>query len=116
MRMILESNNKMPLMAYEKRTIRICFNEREVACGDGEEANMVYCYDCVRVPISGLCYEVMVSAIINSRYDADRMQAIINNRLLEDDSEEHLSEFREMQQWRKTAKAVAKELMTLIND
>ena len=59
-------------------------------------------------------YDGIVNAIVCDHYPADKMQAIINNHLLESDNEEHEAEFSEMQAWRAKAKSVAKEVVTMI--
>lgn len=62
------------------------------------------------VRVNNLIYDEIVSAIIRDKYSNDKMQAIINNHLMEPD-EEHIKEFQEMQEWRKFAKSYAKELL-----
>lgn len=59
-------------------------------------------------------YDGIVNAIVCDHYPADKMQAIINNHLLESESKEHQSEFAEMQAWRAKAKSVAKEVVSMI--
>lgn len=59
-------------------------------------------------------YDGIVNAIICDHYPADKMQAIINNHLLESESKEHQAEFAEMQAWRVKAKRVAKEVVSMI--
>jgi hypothetical protein len=59
-------------------------------------------------------YDGIVNAIVCDHYPADKMQAIINNHLLESESKEHEAEFAEMQAWRVKAKSVAKEVVTMI--
>ena len=59
-------------------------------------------------------YDGIVNAIVCDHYPADKMQAIINNHLLESESKEHQSEFAEMQAWRVKAKRVAKEVVSMI--
>jgi hypothetical protein len=54
-------------------------------------------------------YESIVSAIINQKYSSDEMQAIINNYLLDNDA--YKAEFDEMQNYRKKAKEIAKNLI-----
>lgn len=53
-------------------------------------------------------YDHLVSAIINKKYSTDKMQAIINNYLL--DSVAFKEEFDEMQAFRKKAKEIARSL------
>lgn len=59
-------------------------------------------------------YDGIVNAIVCDHYPADKMQAIINNYLLESESKEHQAEFAEMQAWRAKAKRVAKEVVSMI--
>lgn len=59
-------------------------------------------------------YDGIVNAIICDHYPADKMQAIINNHLLESESKEHQEEFAEMQAWRAKAKSVAKVVVSMI--
>ena len=59
-------------------------------------------------------YDGIVNAIVCDHYPADKMQAIINNHLLESESKEHEAEFAEMQAWRAKAKIVAKEVVSMI--
>lgn len=59
-------------------------------------------------------YDGIVNAIVCDHYPADKMQAIINNHLLESESKEHEAEFAEMQAWRVKAKSVAKEVVSMI--
>lgn len=66
----------------------------------------------VRIP-KPATYDGIVSSIISAAYPADKMQAIINNHLLEGDDEDgdHEAEFKAMQNWRKHAKEIAREVM-----
>ena len=52
-----------------------------------------------------------VSAIINDKYNNNDMQAIINNHLLEPEDEEHEAQYQAMQEWRKHAKEIAKQVL-----
>lgn len=62
----------------------------------------------VTVGIFHFNYDSIVSAIIKQRYPSDRMQAVINNYLLDPEDEEIKREFQEMQAWRAFAKETAK--------
>ena len=88
--------------------------------GDGEgtvEQQEVYEAYVVRVE-QPLGYDKVVNAIVSAAYPSDKMQAIINNHLLDseddDDYEAHTEEFKAMQQWRRHAKEVAKEVIAAI--
>lgn len=56
-------------------------------------------------------YAHLVAAIVKGRYSDDNMTAIVNNHLLDDGDEEHAQEWEAMQNWRKEAKALAKEFL-----
>lgn len=56
-------------------------------------------------------YDGIVSALITCKYPSDKMQAIINNYLADPSDEGILQEFNDMQDWRKEAKAIAKEIL-----
>ena len=101
--MKIDSNEKMPLITREKKTVLICFDEEII--NNGEVT--LYRYDAARVKFP-YTYAHVVSAIIKERYDSDSMQAIINNHLADSESEEHAKEFADMQAWRVKAKEVAK--------
>ena len=67
-------------------------------------------------PDDGDYYGNLVSQLVKTKYDENRMEAIINNYLdsPDDDDEEHNSEFREMQDWRKECKRI--ERSNKVND
>lgn len=52
-------------------------------------------------------YGPLVSAIVSERYPEDAMQAVINNYLMEQRTDEAVAEFNAMQSWRAFAKEVA---------
>lgn len=66
----------------------------------------------------------VIDAIVSAGYPSDKMQAIINNHLvnlatladggkLDNDELAHEEEYNAMQEWRKKAKAVASEVMKI---
>lgn len=61
------------------------------------------------------CYNGLVNKIISYKYPNDKMQAIINNYLLEPEDETALSEFMVMQSWRSESKTIAKEILENFN-
>ena len=76
----------------------------------------------VSLPIGVWNYGAIVSALVRSKYSEDAVEAIINNNIAlmampstidEEDGQQKLSEFQEMQQWREKCKARAKELLAL---
>lgn len=68
-------------------------------------------YNTVNLPIGPLTYDAIVNAMISFKYPADKMQAIINNYLLDSDDTTAIEEFNHMQKWRKFSKDYAKEIM-----
>ena len=53
----------------------------------------------------------IISAVIRSRFDQDQMEAVMNNYLENPADAEAIADFTEMQNWRKQAKAIAKEAL-----
>lgn len=51
-----------------------------------------------------------MDAIVSHKFPNDRMQAVINNYLLDTTDDQAVREFREMQFWRTEAKAIAREI------
>ena len=72
----------------------------------------MYKWEQVNVPIEKWNYSGVVDAIISHKYPTDKMQAVINNYLLDPNDEYAISEFNAMQAWRKEAKEIAKEALT----
>lgn len=68
----------------------------------------------VTLPVGVNDYASIVSAIINSKYSNDQMQAIMFNR--GDGREDHEEEYQEMQAWRSEAKRIAKIVVSSIVD
>lgn len=74
---------------------------------DPDENNR-YCWGSASLPAGCDDYASAVSALINNEYDANEMQAIINNYLLEPEDAEALAEFHKMQEFRAYAKSIAR--------
>lgn len=55
--------------------------------------------------------DAIISAVIRSKYDQDRMEAVMNNYLQDPTDEAAAAAFREMQAWRAEAKLIAKEAL-----
>lgn len=122
-------DSEPPLAVNEGGVVRINFDveETEVSVGradgngDGESlAKRAFAAYVVRVP-RPLERDRVVDAIVSAAYPADRMQAVVNNHLLnlaaiadggelDADGLEHEAEYKAMQEWRVKAKAVAKEV------
>ena len=56
-------------------------------------------------------YECIITKIIRQRYPDNDMTAILSNYLNEPDNEKYVNEFKEVQEWRKVAKSVAKYIV-----
>lgn len=69
-------------------------------------------WESVEMPQTKWNYAGVVDALIQHKYPIDKMQAVINNYLLEPENEEYIRVFNEMQAWRKEAKEIAKEALT----
>lgn len=61
-------------------------------------------------------YSSIVNAIVSSEYPDDKMQAIVNNYLLDNTNEDTNKEFSDMQAFRKKAKQWAKDLITYVEE
>lgn len=78
---------------------------------DIKENDGWYIYDQVEIEFNKWNYSGVVDALITYKYPIDKMQAVINNYLLEPSNEEYIAAFNEMQAWRKEAKEIAKEAL-----
>lgn len=61
-------------------------------------------------------YDILVSALIRKKYDADKMEAIINNYLADTTDETAKAEFDEMQAYRQEVKDFCKAVFTAIEE
>ena len=71
----------------------------------------MYKWEQVSVPYDKWNYSGVVDALVSHKYPIDKMQAVINNYLLEPENPEYIIAFNEMQSWRKEAKDIAKEAL-----
>jgi hypothetical protein len=71
----------------------------------------MYKWEQVNVPIEKWNYSGVVDALISHKYPIDKMQAVINNYLLDPEDAYAIDEFNKMQAWRKEAKEIAKEAL-----
>lgn len=86
--------------------VKIPYEIEEVSPG-------VYTWREISVRRSNYNYGGIVSELIGLAYSDTKMIAIINNYLLDPTDEEAKTEFGEMQNYRKYAKSIAKELFSL---
>lgn len=106
------------IVREEGDIIRVFFDIEKMAAETSKDGEVIVpegMCTMENVDVSGTrTYDGIVNAIVCDHYPADKMQAIINNHLLESESKEHQAEFAEMQAWRVKAKSVAKEVLTMI--
>lgn len=79
---------------------------------DVVETENGYRWEQVHVTKRNWEYGKIVDALISHKYPIDKMQAVVNNYLLEPENPEYITAFNEMQAWRKEAKEIAKEALT----
>ena len=71
-------------------------------------------YECEQITMQAneWNYSGIVDALVQYKYPIDKMQAVINNYLLDATDDYAIDEFNKMQAWRKEAKEIAKEALT----
>ena len=78
---------------------------------DVVQVGEMYKWEQVNVPIEKWNYSGVVDALISYKYPIDKMQAVINNYLLDPEDAYAIDEFNKMQAWRREAKEIAKEAL-----
>lgn len=78
---------------------------------DVVQVGEMYKWEQVNVPINKWNYSGVVDALVQYKYPIDKMQAVINNYLLDPEDAYAIDEFNKMQAWRKEAKEIAKEAL-----
>lgn len=89
-------------------------NKEKINCQYFYDINIINGYDepiSIQLGVSKYNYGGIVDALISYKYSNDRMQAIINNYLLDPDDDVSNQEFIEMQNWRSESKRIAKEIL-----
>lgn len=71
-----------------------------------------YIFDQIEIEFNKWNYSGVVDALVQYKYPIDKMQAVINNYLLDATDAYAIEEFNKMQAWRKEAKEIAKEALT----
>ena len=108
-------------VTVEGAILRLLFDFSQATPAEGEVATDIY--KCESVDVNGRTYGDIVSAIINDRYSADEVQAIMANyaEALDGSSDitaekraEYLAEYEDYQTWRKHAKEVAHTVVSEI--
>lgn len=93
-------------------------NKEKLHCQYFYDINIINGYDepiTIQLGFSKYNYNGIVDALVSYKYPTDKMQAIINNYLLEPEDETVLSEFMTMQSWRSESKKIAKEILEKFN-
>ena len=89
-------------------------NKEKVNCQYFYDINIIDGYNepiTIQLGILKFNYAGIVDALISYKYPIDKMQAIINNYLLDPNDESINQEFIEMQNWRSESKQIAKEIL-----
>lgn len=75
-----------------------------------------YKYQIYTLEPAVLDYDSIVNAIVSREYPNDKMQAIINNYLLDPSNKDTTKEFNDMQAFRMKAKDWAKDLLNYVKE
>lgn len=75
----------------------------------------IYSWKELNIRYVSLNYKNIVSTLIDMKYSQADMTAIINNYLLDPENEETKKDFNEMQEHRKYAKRMAKDIASALN-
>ena len=89
-------------------------NKEKVNCQYFYNINIIDGYNepiTIQLGILKFNYGGIVDALISYKYPIDKMQAIINNYLLDPNDDSVKQEFIEMQKWRSESKQIAKEIL-----
>ena len=98
---------------------QINFDTEELSSED-IEGNTVTSYRSLYVQVKSISYADVISTIIQSRYSDSEITAIvmnnmqandINSEISQDKRKEYISEYAELQSWRKHAKEIASSLL-----
>jgi hypothetical protein len=68
----------------------------------------------LRMPTEKYTYSGLIDELVNFKYDLSKNIAIINNYLLEPTNIEYKKEFDDLQEWRLTAKNIAKKHFNML--
>jgi len=94
-------------------TVNVLVEER---APEAEGQPQEYGWTCICLAPGQLTYDALVAALVRTRYSDDAMTAIINNHLLDGNDADIAAEWEQMQQWRREAKALAKQIIANYND
>lgn len=104
----MESNSRPDFVSYKivGGTKRFSINTNVV-----EVRVDWYEWDSYDIPLGKWDYSGIVDTLVQNKYPIDKMQAVINNYLLDPNDVFAVEEFNNMQAWRKEAKEIAKEAL-----
>lgn len=96
-------------LGMKQRTV----NYNIVPLGENDPSGYTHKHQAVTLEPGLWTYDAIVAALINAEYPNDKMQAIVNNYLADPTSDDAIEEMLEMQNWRKAAKQIAKEVLAI---
>lgn len=119
--MLIERHSGSDTPQLIQKSIKLGINTYRIAVDIIEdiistEGDKQYCWSEIQFHPGIPSYAELVSSIIRCRYSADDIEAITCNHALDDGDEEHLAEWLDMQNWRKEAKTLAKEILRQIEE
>lgn len=98
-------------LGQKQRTVN--FNIEELPKED--ESGYKWRYECVTLEPGIWNYDALVAAIIKAHYTDDEREAIVNNYLADPKADIAQEEMNQLQEWRATAKEIAKERLEILN-
>ena len=96
-------------LGMRQRTV----NYNIVPLGENSPTGYKFKYQAVTLEPGVWNYDAIVSALVTAEYPRDKMDAIVNNYLADPTSDNAIEEMLEMQNWRKAAKQIAKEVLAI---
>lgn len=82
---------------------------------DGNDPGGEFRYRSVTLAPGVWSYDAIVSALVSAKYPHDKMDAVVNNYLDDPGDDTYINEMRDMQEWRKTAKSIAKAALDFVS-
>lgn len=105
--MDINSNTFPPIIEYGViDSVKVVYINFDIVYQDN-----TYYYKQTGVEYAKFNYGGIIDALISHKYPNDKMQATINNYLLDPYDAYAIEEFNKMQAWRKEAKEIAKQAL-----
>lgn len=98
-------NKKPALVTYKIKLMKIFL----INIDTHKEEDGSWSWFQVELSPGKLDYDDIVTKLILSKYDNDKISSIVNNYLLDSTSSEYKADYSIMQSWRNRAKEIAKE-------